>query len=364
MVLTVLQLVVGFALLLGGAEAFVRGAARVSLLLGLPPLIVGLTVVAFATSSPELAVSVKAALVGNGGADVAVGNVVGSNIANILLILGGSAAITPLVVSRQIIRVDVPVMIASSLLVWAMAADRTFQRWEGLVLFLGIVAYSVFTVRAAKREPLSPEEVPENWVPSQAQRHPWLVSLALLVGGLAVLLAGAQVLVSSAIALARSLGVSELVIGLTVVAVGTSLPEIATSFVAAIRGERDIAVGNVVGSNIFNLHSVLGLTALIKSGGVPVAPGALHFDVPVMVAAAVACLPIFFTGRLIARWEGFLFLGYYASYVTYLLLRSTEHDLLPAFSRVFSLFVIPVTVVTLLGLAWRAAVVQGKSQRQ
>lgn len=352
----VLQLLLGFALLLGGAEALVRGAARVSLLLGLPPLIVGLTVVAFATSSPELAVSVRAALWGDGGSEVAVGNVVGSNIANVLLVLGASAAITPLAVSRQLIRVDVPVMIASSVLVWAMSADQVVRRWEGAVLLAGIVVYSVFTVRAAKKEPLNVEEVPQHWVPPRTQRHPWVWALLLLLGGLAVLLTGARVLVSSAVALARVLGISELVVGLTVVAVGTSLPEIATSLVAAVRGERDMAVGNAIGSNIFNLHSVFGLAALVAPGGLTVVPGALHFDLPVMVAAAVACLPIFFTGRLVSRWEGLLFLGYYAAYVTYLLMRSTEHDLLPAFSRVFSLFVFPLTAVTLLGLVWWAAV--------
>jgi cation:H+ antiporter len=181
-----------------------------------------------------------------------------------------------------------------------------------------------------------------------------VANVGLVVGGLAVLALGSHWLVAGATAIAELLGVSQLIIGLTIVAVGTSLPEVATSILASIRGERDIAVGNAVGSNIFNLLAVLGLSALVAPVPLRVNTAAIHFDLPVMVAVALACLPIFFTGSLIARWEGFLFLGYYAAYTVYLILYAQQHDALPLFSDVMLLFVIPLTVLTLVVITWRA----------
>jgi len=169
-----------------------------------------------------------------------------------------------------------------------------------------------------------------------------------------LLVLGSRWLVNGAVQVATLLGVSQLVIGLTVVAVGTSLPEIATSVLASLRGERDIAVGNVVGSNLFNILSVLGISAMVAPSGIPVARAALTFDIPVMIAVAVACLPIFFTGHLIARWEGAVFLAYYMIYTLYLVLNSTNHDALPAFSSAMLLFILPITAVTLGILAARA----------
>ncbi len=353
---TIVLFILGLALLIVGAEGLVRGASRMALGLGISPLVVGLTVVAFGTSAPELAVSIQSALAGPSGADVALGNVVGSNIANVLLILGISAAITPLVVQQQLIRLDVPLMIGASLLVFIMAMDGVISRIDGLLLFSGIVIYTVFAIYQSRKESA---EVQQEYGAEFDTGKPqslsdWIKNMLLLVGGLALLVLGARWLVDGAISFARMFGVSELVIGLTIVAIGTSLPEIATSIIAALRGERDIAVGNVVGSNLFNLLSVLGLSSIVAPAGVNVAPAALNFDLPVMLAVAVACLPIFFTGRLIARWEGWLFLGYYVVYTLYLVLAASQHDILPAFSNVMGLFVLPLTAMTLVILAWRA----------
>ncbi|MGQ9549120.1 MAG: calcium/sodium antiporter [Roseiflexus sp.] len=354
--ITIVLFFLGLALLIIGAEGLVRGASRMALGLGISPLVVGLTVVAFGTSAPELAISIRSALSGANGADVALGNVVGSNIANILLILGISAAITPLVVQQQLIRLDVPLMIGISIIVFVMASDGTISRIDGLILFAGIVAYTVFVILQSRKESA---DVQEEYTAEFDTNRPqssgdWFKNTALLIGGLALLVIGSRWMVDGAIGFARAFGISELVIGLTIVAVGTSLPEIATSTIAALRGERDIAVGNVVGSNIFNLLSVLGLTSIVAPVGIRVAPAALNFDIPVMIAVAIACLPIFFTGRLIARWEGWLFLGYYSAYTLYLILAASQHAILPAFSMVMGVFVLPLTGVTLIVLVWRA----------
>ncbi len=352
--LTLILFIVGLGILIIGAELLVRGASRLAIGFGISPLVVGLTVVAFGTSAPELAVSIGSALTGK--ADIALGNVVGSNIANVLLILGISAVITPLVVTQKLVRQDVPLMIGVSLLLLLLGLDGRIGRLEGLVFFAGVVAYTVFAVRQSHAETaaIQAEYAAEF---GQADRVPGqnpVLSVIFLFVGLALLLLGARWLVNGAVSIARLLGLSELIIGLTVVAVGTSLPEVATSVIASIRGERDIAVGNVIGSNIFNILSVLGLTAAVTPGGVGVPAAALRFDLPFMIAVAVACLPIFFTGYRIARWEGALFLGYYIAYTLYLILDATGHDALPAYSIVMVEFVAPLTAVTLALLAVRA----------
>jgi cation:H+ antiporter len=336
----------GLVLLIAGGELLVRGASALALRLGMTPLVVGLTVVAFGTSSPELAVSVGAAWTGN--ADVALGNVVGSNIFNVLFILGAAALVTPLVVSRQLVIWDAPIMVGVCAMLLLLALDGQVGRGDGVLLVAGLAAYTGFALWLSRREAPSADEG------GAATAGPWWRSVAFIVIGLGLLVVGAGWLVDAAVALARALGLSELVIGLTIVAAGTSLPEVVTSIVAALRGQRDIAVGNVVGSCIFNVLAVLGITAAVAPGGVAVAPAALSFDIPVMIAVAVACLPIFFTGHLIARWEGGLFLFYYAAYTAYVILKATEHDALPAFSGVMAAFVLPLTAVTLLVLAVRA----------
>jgi cation:H+ antiporter len=353
-VVTALALVAGLAMLILGAELLVRGASRLAALAGVTPLVVGLTVVAIGTSAPELAVSARAALGGQG--DLALGNVVGSNIFNVLAILGLSALIAPLVVSQRLVRLDVPIVIGLSVLVLVLALDGTLARAEGLLLCAGGVAYTAFAIHESRREGVE--------VAAEYDRHYGTAlarparaaarSVGGVLAGLGLLVAGASWFVEGAVALARWLGISDLVIGLTVVAAGTSLPEVAASIVAALRGERDIAVGNVIGSNVYNILLILGLAVTLAPGGIAVAPAVVTFDIPVMIAVALACLPIFATGYLITRWEGALFVGYYAAYTTYLVLASVQHDALPAFSATMLAYVLPLTAVTLLVVYVRA----------
>ena len=345
MLMQALTFGVGLVALIAGAEAMVRGASRLAASWGISPLVVGLTVVAFGTSAPEMAVSVGAAL--SGSSDLAIGNVVGSNIANILLILGISALVAPLLVAEQIIRQEIPIMIGASLLVAVMALDGGIGRVEAALLFVLVIAYTVYLVVQSRRASQAVEDEFASEIPaSQWDRH-WGVQAALVLGGLALLVLGADWLVGAAVTFARVMGVSDLVIGLTVVAVGTSMPEIATSLIAALRGQRDIAVGNVIGSNIFNLLAVLGAAGMVSTGGLSVPEAARNFDLWVMLAVAFACLPILLTGREIARWEGAVFLGYYAAYTLYLVLAAQQHDSLPAYSGVMLSYVMPLTVVTL-----------------
>ena len=335
--LTALTLLAGLALLIWGADFLVKGASRVAVGFGISPLVIGLTVVAFGTSSPEMAISVSSALKGE--ADIAVGNVIGSNIFNVLFILGVSALITPLLVSKQLVKVDVPIMIGVSVLALVLSIDGRIAFWEGAVLFAGVIAYTIFAIRLGRASGDTGEAI-------DGADRTWM-NIAMIVFGLILLVLGSRWLVAAAIEIATALGVSELVIGLTIVAAGTSMPEVATSITAAIRGQRDIAVGNVVGSNIFNILAVLGLTAMVAPGGLPVSEAAIHFDYWVMIAVAVACLPIFFVGYTIQRWEGAMFLGYYVAYTAFLILNATEHAVLPVFSAAMMWFVVPLTVITL-----------------
>jgi cation:H+ antiporter len=345
-------LVLGLVLLVVGAEWLVRGASRLATAVGISPLVVGLTVVAFGTSSPELAVTIGSAYAGN--ADVAVGNVVGSNIFNVLFILGLSALLTPLVVARQLVRIDMPLVIAASVLVLVLGLDGRIGRLDGLLLFTGVVVYTAWLLRQSRREQADARTASDATEEAPSGRAAWLRNVGLVVVGLVLLVTGARMLVDGAVQMATALGVSELVIGLTIVAVGTSLPEVATSVLAGLRGERDIAVGNVVGSSLFNLLVVLGLGSLVAPGGVEVSQGAIAFDIPVMIAVAVVALPIFFTGYAIERWEGALLLGFYFAYVSYLVMEATTHAALPHFSAAMAWFVLPLTGVTLLVLAVRA----------
>ena len=341
-------LLVGLAVLTVGAEILVRGASAFALAMKISPLVVGLTVVAFGTSAPELVVSLQSAL--RAQADLAVGNVVGSNIFNVLFILGVSALIVPLVVSQQLVRLEVPVLIALSAAVWGMAADGHLVRYEGIFLVGGLILYTGWTIRSSRKENAAVvEEYQQEFSTTAASPigKRLLVQLGMIAAGLLLLVLGARLLSDAAVSIARQLGVSELAIGLTIVAAGTSLPEVATSILAAIRGERDIAVGNVVGSNLFNILGVLGLSSTL-AGDVPVPAAALGFDLPVMTAVTLACLPIFWTGHAIARWEGALFLCYYVLYVSYLFLSSEQSTWLGPMRTLTWTIVIPLTLFTLL----------------
>lgn len=347
-----LLFVVGLVFLIIGAEALVRGASRLAATFGVSPLVIGLTVVAFGTSSPELAVSVKSALSGQAG--LAVGNVIGSNIFNVLFILGLAAMIVPLVVSQRLVRLDVPLMIALSVLVLVLALDGKIHRADGLVLVVGLVIYVWFSIRQSRGESVEVrEEYAREFGTARDAGRNWIRNTGLVLGGLALLVLGSRWLVDGAVTFARYLGVSELVVGLTIIAAGTSLPEVVTSVIAAIRGERDIAVGNVVGSNIFNIMGVLGCAGLVAPAGIEVSPAVIGFDLPVMIGVALACLPIFFTGGVISRQEGAVLLGYYVAYTAYLVLAASHHDALPRFSAVMLYFVIPLTVITLAVVALR-----------
>ncbi|BBM69931.1 calcium/sodium antiporter [Rhodothermus marinus] len=303
--LSLLLLVVGGLLLYLGAEGLIRGSVALALRLGLTPLVVGLTVVAFGTSSPELGVSLQAAL--KGSPDLAVGNVVGSNIANLALILGVAAAIRPIRIQLQLVRFDVPVAIGCTLLLLWMLHDHRIGRAEGAVLFGLLILYLLASFWIARRT----NQTVELDVPARPSRSVWL-DLLFTVGGLALLLTGANLFVEAAVALARALEVSEAVIGLSVVAVGTSLPELATTIVAAIRQESDLAVGNVVGSNIFNILAILGLTALVH----PIqSDGLRNLDLAVMTGVTMLILPLFWSRFRMMRWEGGLLLIIYAAYL-------------------------------------------------
>jgi cation:H+ antiporter len=351
---TFVALAVGLVCLVGGAELLVRGAASIATRLGIPPVIIGLTVVAFGTSAPELAVSVSAGLSGQG--EVAFGNVAGSNIVNILLILGGSAVIGTLAVSQRIIRLDIPLLIVVSLVALVLSLDNEIGRVDGAILFAGIVAYTWWLARAGRKERADVLEEYDEAVEElevEVIDKPLPVQVALVVFGLVVLVAGSQFLVGSATDIAEDLGVSDLVIGLTVVAVGTSLPELATSFLASLRGQRDIAVGNVIGSNLFNLMCVLGLTGVVSPDPVPVAESSLRVDFPVMLAATLVLVPIIWKGFEIRRSEGLLLMASYAVYVTYLVLDAGDNDAVDVI-RVGALIVVPVVLLGFTVTALRA----------
>jgi cation:H+ antiporter len=293
-----------------------------------------------------------------GNANIAAANVVGSNIFNVLFILGAFAAIKPLVVHRQLVRLEVPIMIAASVLLLALSWDGKLGGWDGAVLFLGIAVYTVWAIRRSRKEEALAAGTGASGSAASEKPRKTARRIAAPVGyvlaGLALLVLGARWLVEGAVLLASAMGVSDVVIGLTVVAAGTSLPEVFTSLVATLRGERDIAIGNAVGSNIYNILAIVGICGILTTGGLNVAPSLINFDIEVMLVAAVACLPVFFTGYSIARWEGWLFLGCYAAYTAYLIMDATRHDALPVFSHAMAVFVLPLIAVTISVIAFRS----------
>ncbi|MEZ4729354.1 MAG: calcium/sodium antiporter [Caldilineaceae bacterium] len=360
------MLVGGFVLLVLGAELLVRGAAKGAALFGISPLVIGLTVVAFGTSAPELAVSIQAGL--SGSADIAVANVVGSNIFNILFTLGLCAVIQPLLVAQQLVRLDAPLMVGLSVLTVLLALDGRFQWFDGLLFVTLLVFYNIWAIRKSRQENAVVQTEYAQEYGAQSSPPFTLIEIvknaAFVVGGLVILVWGARWLVDGAVTLAQLLGVSDMIIGLTIVAVGTSLPEVATSIIATIRNERDIAIGNVVGSNIYNILAILGVSSLVTPGGLTVAPAMLNFDLIFMAAVAFACLPIFFSGYSIARWEGALFFGGYIAYTAYLILDATQHDALPMFSNTMLYFVLPLITITLAVVGIRALRTQGQPATQ
>ena len=302
---------IGFALVLlfAGAEALVRGSASLGLRAGLGRLTVGLTIVAIGTSSPELVVSVKAALSQQG--DIAVGNVIGSNTFNIAVILGLTALLCPIPVQQQVIRIDAPIALACALVLVLLLLDGALGRVEGALLVTGMLAYVWMNLVLAQRLGAGVQDAGEEGAIPGLSRH-WGIDLALIAVGLAVLVVGSHLLVDHSVSLARDLGIGEAVIGLTIVAAGTSMPELATSIVAALRRQPDIAIGNIVGSNVFNVLGILGVASLVSPLG---ASGVSMFDYGTMLAFTVLLIPLLYTGRMLHRIEGVFLLALYAVYL-------------------------------------------------
>lgn len=310
MLLNVVWIVCSLALLFAGAEVLVRGSSSFALRAGLSPLVVGLTVVAFGTSSPELVVSLQAALSQQG--DISLGNVVGSNSFNIGMILGVTALVCAIPVNQQIIRIDAPIALGAGILLLVMMLDQHLSRVEAMLLFSGLVGYTVWSVVASRRQQARASAAPsELSMPAPTQRH-WLLDLLMIVGGLGLLVWGSRLLVSNAVDLATVLGISQAVIGLTIVAAGTSMPELATSLVAALRRQPDIAIGNIVGSNIFNILGILGIAAWVA----PLhAPGVELMDYLVMILFSLLLLPLLAWGQVVSRRDGALLLIIYGVYL-------------------------------------------------
>lgn len=340
-----LQLLCGLALLVAGAELLVRCAVRMAANLKVRPLLIGLTVVALGSSAPQLTVSLQAAL--NDTADIAVGSVIGSNIFNILVTLGLSALIIPLRVSRQLVRLDIPLMILASGLVFALALNKQLDRLDGVVLLGGLLIYLALLLRQSRH---SGHHHPRHDLP----RTSWLHNLVLMLAALLLLGLAGHLLLGAAVTLATELGLSERIIGLTIIAVSTSLPQLATSLIAAFRGQREIAVGNVIGSNVFNLLGVLGVTALVAPAPLSVSPNALAFDLPVMLGVAALCLPVFYTGYRVTRGEGLLFLGLYLAYGLHVVSFTTGMPLAGKLEHLMLFFVLPALLLFLLLSTLRA----------
>jgi len=346
-IMTWIMLVAGLVLLVFGADLLVKGAARLASSFGVPALVIGLTVVAFGTSAPELAVSVKAAF--SGQAELAIANVVGSNIFNILFILGVAALISPLIVSQQLIRQDVPIMILFSIIIVWMAWDGSIGKLEALLLFIGLLGYTAFLFIQGRKNGM--DVAPDDEVAEMLEEKlPVWRNLLLVVSGLVLLVLGARWLVQSAIEIASAFGVSEAVIGLTIVAAGTSLPEVMTSVIATIKGQRDIAIGNVVGSNIFNILCVLGLSGLVSPIPLMAGEQMVTVDFPMMLATAILCLPLFFVGSKLIRFEGFLFLSIYVAYVWYMVAITISANYAPLLKNGIIFGLIPLVTLYVFGI--------------
>ncbi len=345
--MTLLMFLVGLVGLILGADVLVRGSSKLAFSFGISPLVIGLTIVAFGTSAPEVAVSVSSALKGN--PDFALGNVIGSNTFNTLVILGLSAIITPLFVHAQIIKQEIPILLAASLLLVIFAFDQVLTPLECGIFFASLLIYTTYLVIQSRGESKEVKEEFEKEAPSKSQwdSH-WSVQVLLICLGLFLLVKGSDFLVEAAIIFAKSLGVSDLVIGLTILAAGTSMPEVATSITAAIKGEKDIAVGNVIGSNTFNILGCLGLTGLISGGGIAVAPSAFAVDLWVMIAVGFICLPIALPRNELSRSYGFIFVAYYILYTTYLFLSSTSSAYLGVLTGFVTQIALPLTVFYVL----------------
>jgi cation:H+ antiporter len=315
---SVLLILGGLAALLPGAELLVRGGARLATSLGIRPMVIGMTVVSLGTSLPELAIGVDAAVSGN--PDLAVGTIIGANLVNVLLILGLSALLVPIIFQRRTLRFNLPAMVAAALALYLLSLDGTLGRADGFLLLVGGAAYTWALVGISRRDPA--DTTSDTPVLAQGDHRP-LRDTAALVAGIALIVLGAELLVEGAVQGAQSLGVSGAVIGLTVVAIGSAAPELVTTLVSTLRGDRDIAIGNLLGSSVYNIAVVLGVTVVVAPGGVPVPDEVVAADLVLLVVVAVAAVPVFVSGARINRVEGALFVATYLSYLAWLLLART-----------------------------------------
>ncbi len=337
--LTLVFFVAGFIFVLYGASLLVKGASRLALAVGLSPLVIGLTIVAYGTSAPELAVSLQAALAHQD--DISLGNIIGSNISNVFLVLGLAAAFRALSVSKQALRVDGPVMLGASALIYSLSLDGRIAQLEGVLLLICGIGYTWISIYISRKQQQQEAKKKEKHAGGGKLKNSLFV-----VAGLILLVAGANALVASSVDIATYLGLSNVVIGLTIIAVGTSLPEIATSFVAGLRGESDIAIGNAVGSNTMNIFIIAGLSSLITPGGLKVSDIVLSTDLPVMMGAAVLCLVVMYSGYSIHRWEGIFFLLFFAAYMAFVVIRNSNPEYTPQISALFYYAVLPITATT------------------
>ncbi|PBN42904.1 calcium/sodium antiporter [Sphingobium sp. D43FB] len=322
MALAIVWICIGLTALIAGAELLVRGGSALAARLGISPLLIGLTVVALGTSTPELAVGIDAAVQGNG--SLAVGNIAGTNTVNILLILGLSAALQPLAIQMQTLRLELPVIVFASATLLGFAWDGVLSRLEGLVLLTMGVIFTLAVIRIARRETMKVKlEFAREFGPRRLAKRQTVTEMLMLAVGLIVIVVGADWLVDGAVALARLWHVSDAFIGLTIVAIGTSAPELVTTVISTIRGDRDIAIGNLIGSSVYNILVILGVTCLFPANGIDVSTHLIWIDIPVMLGVALLCVPVFVSGRQISRVEGGLFVSAYVAYLSYLIIQRT-----------------------------------------
>lgn len=315
-----LALALGLVALIAGAELVTRGGARFAARMGVPPIVIGLTIVAVGTSAPELAVGIESALRGRG--SFAIANIAGTNIVNLLLILGLSALLQPLAISLRTLRFDLPVMAAAALVLAFMAWDGWLTRMEGAVMVAAALIYTTAVVSLSRHESFTTKvEFALEYKPARRLRpgQETVLSGAALLAGIGIIVIGSDWLVDGAVSLARAWGVSDALIALTIVAIGTSAPELVTTVVGTLRNDRDIAIGNLLGSSIYNVLVILGITCTVPSAGLEVAPHLIYIDIPLMTLVTLVCVPVFASGRQVSRLEGGLFVGAYLTYLAYLI---------------------------------------------
>lgn len=334
---------IGLVGLVLGADLLVRGASRLAALMSVSPLLVGLTIVALGTSAPEIAVSLKSSL--EGLSDIAVGNVVGSNILNILLVLGFSALITPLTVHRQVVKQEIPILVGVSLLLVLFAQDGGLSKSESLFLVLGSLLYFAYLINDSRQKK---KEVPTEPINTTGTLKVWITNLGFIILGLVLLVYGSQLLVDAAVQVSQQFGWSQSLVGLTIVAIGTSLPEIATSLMAAVKGEKDLAVGNVIGSNILNILVCLGVAGIFSKQGLMIQPALVKADLWLMLAAAALLLPLATTERPLFRLEAILFIFFYTCYLIYLVAQDQAFSWAQDFNQIMIAWVLPLIISILL----------------